>query len=316
MRILNYLFFSVVFVLIVSVVGFLFSRELVLFIARTQLDSSLTQLSKARATGTVQSVCLQRSGAVSEDSITYQLRFTSSSEYVLEGICPGFSQEPVFIDQKKLPVFTTKALGNSGFILKPAEHGIILQAFKKEIEVVAKVLQTDLQFLEREKTLIVQNGSLTNKTNTELLGVGPTASCEGYGYSCCDLTASVGEGDQLLGVRGCEQSCFTSCSARPVVLSFNSSPFPEPTTRTVTIARGESIQFNYTISSSESKLAQAQIAFGDGNTTQLSELFGQVAHTYACAQASCTYTAILTAENAMGNSSAQTSISTIKIVVQ
>ena len=317
MRVLNYLFFSAIFITLGGLALFLVTREVVLVLARVQIDQELRFLDKSQTKNQAATSCQSLGGgSIATDQITRQLRFTSSTEYVLEVICPGFSSQPSILSAKTLPVFVSKAPGTSGFVVKPVENGITIETFRFEAERIGEALGLDLSFLIRKKNLIGQSGFLVGNTKSEYLGNGPTTSCEGYGYACCDQIAQVGSGDRISGILGCEQSCFTACLSRPLVLSFNGNPFPDPVERTVQLTKGEVIEFSYTVDFGKSQMRDVVLDFGDGQKETLVEANGQTSHIYACAQAQCKYTAHLIATDTTGVSSASTPISTIFILVQ
>lgn len=317
MRILKLFFSALVFFTIITVVGLFVLREALLFMGGSTVRKSLQTvvLTQNRGAYTTQCQQLGSSALSGERLVTYQLRFLSSTEYVLEAICEGFSFDPILIERKSLPKFVTKVPGTSGFLLTPVSSGIGLQVFVQEIKRASEMLGIDFSFFQREKNIVAQNGIVVEDTELYSLGNGPVTSCVGYGYQCCNDISHVGVGDKINGLVDCEKSCFSSCATRPIILSFNSSPLMDPVTRTSTVRNGDVVEFTYVADAGTADSVAGVLDFGDGKKLPVAGLAAQTSHTYTCQTYQCTYVVSLTLEDSWGVSSAATTVSRITILV-
>lgn len=317
MRILKLFFSALVIVTISTVIGLFALREALLFWGGSTVRKSLQTVVLTQNRGGYTSQCQQLgSTALSgEQLVKYQLRFLSSTEYVLEAICEGFSFDPILIERKSLPKFVTKVPGTSGFLLTLDNSGIGLQVFAQEIKKATQMSGIDFSFFLKQKNIIAQNGIVVDDTELYALGNGPVTSCEGYGYQCCNETSHVGLGDKINGLVDCELSCFSSCATRPIILSFNSSPLMDPVTRTSTIKNGDVVEFTYVADAGAADSVAGVLDFGDGKKLPVTGLAAQTSHTYTCQLYQCTYEVSLVLEDNWGISSAPTTVSKITILV-
>lgn len=316
MRILRLLITALVLFIILTVGTFFVSREILLFLGSSTLKSSVKTLNESRSKNAFASQCAELGGTQGSSTVQYQLRFLSSSEYLLEAACDGFAYEPITIAQEKLPQFVTKVPGTSGFIVShSSQSGIEIEVFKLEIDKLAQALGVDLTFLQKQKPLVVENGLLVSDSVQDQFGTGPVTVCEGYGYQCCDAAAQLGVGDRIAGLTDCEDQCFAQCASRPLVLSFNTNPILDPRNRTVMIKSGTPVEFTFVADSGNAQIATGILDFGDGTKAQISGLAGQTSHTYECARTSCEYIAKVTLEDNWGVKSADLGINSVKVIV-
>lgn len=317
MRILRLLISAFIFFIIIVVGGFFLVREGLLYWGSSNVRGSLREMVQAKNRGSFGSQCTQL-GSVAigdEQLVTYQVRFITSSEYLVEAVCEGFQYDPITIEQGSLPQFVTKVPGSSGFRYSYDAHGIELEVFSSEVAALSKATGFDFSFLVKKKTLIVDQGILIKSDATSFLGEGPVTICAGYGYECCNEVSHFGVGNQIIGLPDCENSCFSSCASRPVLLSFNTNPLMDPKTRSITIGPGDSVMFTFVADSGEAKSMSGVINFGDGQKAPISGLAGQVSHDYACASTKCTYVASLVLEDNWGVKSAELQTSKVTILV-
>jgi hypothetical protein len=228
----------------------------------------------------------------------FQLRFTSSTEYVVEVICGSFVLDPILVERQELPMFVEKRIGNSGIVWGTGRSGIVLEVFGRS---AAIGIENELTFTD--------SGSAND------LGTGPRTACAGYGFQCCQPETTAGQGEQLTGVMDCPRSCFTTCLARPVILSFTTQPFYDQATRTLTVVPNDPVDFAYVASAGNNPSVTVTIEFGDGQTQQLSTLSGLATHTYSCQQARCEYQATVRAVDGDGIEAAATPLTMITVVV-
>jgi len=318
MRILKFIFTSLIILGVLGVATFFLGRELLLFMSLQRLKNSLRLMRRIEMKGEYNVEC-RSLGSVStgEEGLFYlQLRFISDTEYVVEAVCGQFTLNPFEIERNQLLPFVKKEAGNSGVIWGFEPGGIVLHV------------------LGRSGSVLVQDEQILSESLEGLeIEAGPVSACAGYGFSCCQEDLTQGKGDQLTGVTDCPKNCYSQCFPRPVVLSFNTQPFFEQNTRTTKIKSGQEVIFMFVISDtkmndfSETALAeesnlltelydlfttlrkairqendgtgQAQleivIDFGDGQTEELEELQGNTRHVYTCNRQSCKFNAELKA---------------------
>ncbi len=300
MRILKLMAKSLIIIAVVGVIGALLVREVWLFMAVSQLKSSLSVMRSTAIKRDYLTLCQEKGTSYLEGSeyATLQLRFLSPTEYVVEVICGQYSLDPIVLEQKSLPPLVTKLPGNAGVL------------WGKELSAV------EISTFGRSAAVGLIDETVVRVTEPTSLGVGPTSVCAGYSFHCCQEASEVGAGEQLTGVTDCPKSCFSQCKTRPVVLLFRTDPFMNRETETVTASAGESIEFSYLIGIGTAQSASVVLDYGDGQADQLSELEGSRSHTYQCDRGQCEYNARLTATDDRGAVSADLPISVIKIVIQ
>jgi hypothetical protein len=319
MRILRFFSTTLVFLIVFSVISFFVAREVLLYWGYSSLKNSLASMREVRRQESYVYTCLQRGsdGDGTESVVTLQLRFDSSSEYILEAVCQGFSMSPIEISRQELPPYVLKLPGTSGFHANSDEYqGVTLTAFAAELEALGSQLRLDLSRLIKQRTIVYDGQRLEMMSGGELdLASGPITSCEGYGFNCCQLESEMGVGDQISGLSGCEKTCFSRCERRPVVLSLNTNPFTDAQTRTLSVTAGEPVEFIYVADDVGRDTIKARFDFGDGETQEVDGRNNRVSHTFTCSRSSCSYIVSLSLENEMGIPSIPTRVSELKVVV-
>jgi hypothetical protein len=300
MRILSLIVKYLIILLLLALVGGLLGREILLTTAVNNIKNSLIDLRKSANQGAYQDQCAKKGIQLeAQDRPTFQLRFTSPTEYVLEAICGQLNRDPISLGAKQsLPKFVKKVSHNAGIIWGSELSGVRLAIYNRSAAV--GVLDEEIVKFDQDQEF----------------GLGPVSVCEGYGFNCCQPESLQGTGQQLTGVLNCANSCYTSCVARPMVLSFNSQPFPGKQNRTVRITNGQEVIFSYVIDSSPKDQLAVKLSFGDGKAQSFSTPQDSASHVYQCLKDSCIYTAWLGVTNQAGVSSADLPISKIKIVVR
>lgn len=255
-----------------------------------------------------------------------QLRFIDSRTYMLELICPGFPDHPLVQREKMLDSFISKSPGSSGILQRQdVEASFVgLVVFQELVKGLPEKIEPYLSWISRGELVGLQAGTVATKplvkdptlTAATVFGIGPTSTCEGYGFTCCDGQREYGMGDSIADVPSCPTSCYARCLSRPLVVSWRSSPIPDWETNVLELPSGGSAEFYYVLEdSSESGPWTAQIQFGDGQQTSTTGKKGMVSHAYLCETGTCDYTASVIVENAQGARSAETDISKVKIRV-
>lgn len=316
MRILlSILKFSTVLI-VLSVALFLVSREALLISATHLLTSSLGELQRAGMKGTHIGQCQNRGfGVVDGSNAVLQLRFLTNSEYVLEAKCSETSNETILLSRKNLPPFVTKVQGGSGFALL-GRSAVEIEVFRSFEEMVKSFLFFEPNFLVRTKTIGAEDGEIIEDYSPLDFDNGPVTSCTGYGYFCCDAVAQKGAGEQIIGLSGCEERCYSSCVTRPVVLSFTTNPFFDFKERTLQLRNGETVEFTYVADVPSGSTVQALFDFGDGATQELTGDNATASHTYTCKTGRCEYPVSLKLLDNWGIESIVSDISKVTIIVE
>ncbi len=304
-------------VLLLGIGGFFIAREVILSWGVNSFKASLQKLALQSRNGSYATQCAADAAEGLPIETQAQLRFTSNTEYVLEVTCDTFSTNPILISKNVLPPFITKVPGGSGVIWGNGRSAIELQVFNTVVQEIAEVAKIDVSFLEKKRIIGVEDMAIVVFEPTEkLIGAGPVTSCEGYGFQCCKVETQVGVGERITGLTACSDTCYSSCSSRPLVLSFMSTPLFHPSTREVTISSGEMVDFSFVADAPDGTTVQATVDFGDGATpTVIDSDTGKLTHKYECAYPTCTYVARIKLLDNWRVASYDASINSITIVV-
>jgi len=316
MRVLRILFTGFFVVVLLAVGAFFGAREVLLWWASRSLTQAVAELARTQVKGTYAQQCQRLVGSNVFTAITpeYQLRFLSNTEYALEVVCGDTVKEPILISRKQLPILVSKVPGSSGILPTAPLSGVRLTVFAEQLAILQEFIGYLPAFLVRERAVVLSQGAVLVDTNPAELGVGPSTSCEGYGYICCDSQTQMGAGESLTGAQNCPTACFSSCISRPVLLSFTTSPFLSPQTRSLTVASGGTVSFHYVADAGKAELTVV-LRFGDGQQTQLQGATGSVDHRYTCPTATCQYTAQLELTDSWGVSALPGKLEAVAVTV-
>lgn len=314
MRILQYSFYSFLFMALSVFVLFIIAQEILIFWGSSKVQSALYDL----PTVELSDVCQEYLNQYSEDriSVAYQLRFLSDTEFISEATCQPFNSNATELERYTLPPFVSKIPGSSGVIWGDVRSGLGLTVFKNVYDFFQSHLKINLGLLQKEKYIFAEKEVITTSSVADTYGELPIAACEGYGYQCCDSIAEEGVGSQLLNTTNCERTCFSSCVGRPEVLSFMSDPYPDLNTREVVILPNSQVIFQYLVDPKDPGTSSIVLNFGDGTEETLTDINGTAQHLYTCSTVSCIYDATLTITNTSGRKSVMTPISNLRILVQ
>jgi len=303
MRVIRYLFSALLFLGLIGAGLFFSFREIWLLRATSQIKTEIQQLrSISENAGAYIQQC--RTKGITADTLqaieAIQIRFTSPTEYAVEVVCAQFKLDPIVIETGSLPMFVSKTPGSSGVDWLTGYSGV------------------GLQMWGRTRGVIVEQSSIRDTDISNLSGTsGPVTSCAGHGFTCCQQETSQGVGAQISNVTDCRQTCFESCVARPVVLSFVAQPNFDATTRRLTISSGEPVEMTYVVDTAGADdTTEIVIDYGDGTSDTFNEPTGRATHSYQCNQQQCQYQVVLRAQQTEAEvSSVETPISTMTVVV-
>lgn len=304
MRILRFLVVSFVVLSILSGVAFVVIREALLFVAGSQVRSSLTVVRRSTnlVPGTPAPECqsassLQGGGGL-VNLYALQLAFQDDRDFRWEMICDSPLREPTVLAEFALPPFVKKVPGSGGLLWREPYSTFSIEIWGR-----------NKSFVLKDRDLSVSNGLVPDASPKQ-----PVTACAGLGYHCCGLEAEVGAGAQATLVRDCPLSCYAQCLSRPVILSLTTQPYPDLATRSVTVPGGQEISFTYLVDFGSERTGQVTLEFGDGEQYQSTNAQDTVAHVYRCGGA-CTFQARLSIVDDRGSSSAESSINGLQIRV-
>lgn len=301
MRIVKFIGKSLVWIGIISILGFLVGREVLLSLGVSQLKSSLSALKSMEVKKTYFSQCQAKGVGILQESsgAVLQIRFTSPTEYRVEILCSEFSFDPIIVEQESLPFLVKKENKSGGIIWGEALSGVTLELWG------------------RKKTIGVSERSIVRLDEDQQFVSQPATTCSGHGFTCCQLESEQGANQQLSqGVTDCPRSCFQSCRARPVILSFNTEPVLDFKNRTVNLESGQSLEFKFVIDPGEGDTLHAMLDYGDGETQTFDQTDNQATHVYECQRRVCEYRVQLSAENSQGITSADLPVTTLGVTVK
>jgi hypothetical protein len=304
MRVLRFLFSSVVVIGICVAVFALGAREVLLYVGVSKIKSSLSVLHRvSRDNLQFARQCREKGGvSISADTIGgLQLRFLNSREYVLEVVCAQFQSDPIIIIKESLPFLVKKNSGSSGIIWGKDRSAVELNVFGRK----------SIVGVENEEIKDYAAGSIS-------LGISPATSCEGYGFMCCQAETFSGVGQSFSGVTDCPRGCFTKCLPRPIILSLATDPFPDDRTRTVFALAGQPITFSYVASYDvldKRDTVTVTIDFGDGQQENFDRLNSRTTHQYTCPQGTCSFNVKISAKTSSGVESAVTATTHLTVQV-
>lgn len=302
MRILRLLLISLIIAAILGGGGFLVVREVLLTKAVFDLENAAVELVKPAIRQKMWQQC--KPFSLPEAQIfevkSVEVAFINDRQYQLQVICDQYQSQPVVMRTYTLPSMVTKQAGTAGLVASEDLPSSVT-----------------VQLWGRYRTVTLENQKVRSYFGQAPLTsvLSPTTSCSGYGYQCCQASSELGKGQLAPGVIDCPQTCYSSCSVRPVVLSFNTQPFFELPDRSLTITSGETVTFSYVVESNGMPLRDVTIIFGDGQKEVLSSESDSLTHTYVCQQSECQYLAKVIATDRDAVTSPNNSISEVKIKV-
>lgn len=279
MRIIKFIFRSILTLLLLSGIAFLVAREVLLFMGVSKIKSSLSTLRRASISKSYFKKCRELGAFFdSGDETVLQLRFISPQEYLSEILCSHASINPIVIGREKLPMFVTKADLDSGIVWGNGRSAVTLEIFG------------------RHRAVGVEEQAITTFSSSAG-SYGPVTSCQGYGYQCCQPESEQGVGKVLATAVDCPRACYQTCERRPVVLSFNTQPVMKRDKREVNISSGESVDFSYVVDGGFAKQVNVKLNYGDGQLDTFATDKKVVSHTYHCTQVACVYEVSLSVED-------------------
>lgn len=303
MRILRYLLISIAIIVSVSVLTFFVAREALLTWSVWGVKDALGDLQAAAVNPVTHSdKCTQFrvSNAQLARVQSVELTFVNDRKYQLQIVCEDYAYQPVVLKQYELGPLVTKVPGSAGFV------------WSETIPTMVSV-----QLWGRTQTITLNNGKVTVTQGLPLVNttLSPKATCQGFGYQCCNADSTQGAGSSATGATDCPRTCFAQCLVRPVVLSLNTQPFYDPATRTVAIQSGQDVLFNFTTNLSPDKVKATVLEFGDGQVYQTASPSGEVSHTYVCTDQMCEYQSRLIITDTQNLSNPTNAVSQVKVMV-
>ena len=243
----------------------------------------------------------------------YQVRFLDETTFVLEAVCASVVRGPFEVLRGQLKYGTTKLPGYSGVIFPvtvdtPGEASMQFRLGYAiwSVTVGTAAHTSVVPLLAGITSDTVPSGSLA-----------ASASCEGWGYACCNNLTQVGEGETMTrGIMSCAGGCYTRCLERPSILIFTSDPMPDPKTRELTVKRGSLVVFSYGVQDTDSASVSVTIDYGDGEAAVSTNQTDEFSHVYMCAKERCAYTSTLSVLDTESLDNSRTRISALTVNVR
>jgi hypothetical protein len=275
MRVVSILIRSLLIIAGIAVVTVLIGREVLLLWASSQLEADAKTLRQVVVSRSHIQQCRDKGSALldGEDIATVQMRFSSDTEYVLEIVCDQYRLAPITVKTAALPLLVTKTPGSSGVIIGAPYSAV------------------EIGVMGRHKTIVVADKTIETSGDAVPIGTGPTATCGGYGLTCCSVESEIGVGEQITQAADCPKSCFSQCQKRPVLLSLTAEPYIDAKTRTVDLTDGQQLTVFFAVEPGINPTITARLDFGDGTVEQAVLSKGSFVHTYDCRTTTCQYTA-------------------------
>ncbi len=303
MGVLKSIFISLILLAILAGVSGLIAREYFLYQSVTMVSNVLNELEgQGTSTGAFRAQCASRGLASGFEDITLQLRFTTSTHFVTEVVCGGSILNPIVIGEFNLPPYVLKRAGESS--------GVVIGA---------PVSSVGLSIWGASKDVVIQDSqvSVTKAKKIDNFHPGPMTVCAGIGYQCCQEEVSTGVGQVFGDVSDCASSCYSSCTPRPIVLTFQTESSSSSSSRTAQVKVGQNVVFNYVVDPGSPDGATVDLDFGDGKNQTSSKMSGTLTYIYYCPSGGgCTYTAHLSARTTSGSISSDTPLTKLTIQVQ
>jgi hypothetical protein len=247
MRVLRIFLSSIGLIAVLLFIAIFFGREFLLIMAANRLQNDQANLAKQSNI----SQC-QDSFALAREAWS-QIRFINDREYNLETVCSDFVKKPILLEAKKLPLFVKKSAGTSGFIFDESANPsqLTLTCFGKILTVYSEA--NELGY-----------GNPPALTYSE----GPESNCSAFNYRCCQNEVEQGMGSVQSLASDCPKSCYASCQARPLLLSFNGRPVSDADSKMVEIRSGRTASFAYVLSDGQQELFANQVFEPSGQVNQ------------------------------------------------
>src|SRR3989344_4162511 len=245
----------------------------------------------------------------------YQLRFVNDIDYVVEAICQAGPSDPLTVKKDRLPWLTRKAPGYAGMFF-PVIEADDQPSTPSTAKIVVTLWLAARSVEYSHGRLILSNFSLAFQKPAEAIDPGSgqaQATCEGWGYQCCDAKFQAGRGKRLSqGVTDCKSDCYRTCLNRPILLYLNTQPGLNPKTRQLEVSgQASDVEFGYSVVDYDRPLQSVTLDFGDGQNLVSTMSASIVSHRFQCGQKECAYIVKLTAEDTTGLKLAETRFSQV-----
>jgi len=287
---------------LVLAVVFFGGREVLLVMARLQIDDEVEKIRSGAKVNNAYAVLCTQTFTIAEQAYALsavQIRFTNDREYHVEVVCVNRESDPIVLRSGSLPPFVRKNAGSSGAIF------VYNQPINTFVE---------LSVYGRSTRLLYRDAGVAARTQY------PVAVCAGWGHQCCDPITMVPGGNPTAGqVLDCPGGCFSACKQRPLILSFRSEPQVKPETRAVRVKNGQAMVTFSVIAANPGNakgVSRVELDYGDGVRDTFTKEQISLSHTYTCATFSCAYSAKVVAYDADGLSSPEVRTSSMTVIVE
>lgn len=242
----------------------------------------------------------------------YQVKFENDTDFVVEALCASSVKGPFEVSRHTLRFGVKKA---------PSFSGILFSTLGGENSEARMVFQLGYAswLLEAGSSARVEMKPFMGKEFNYLPGnAAAKASCEGWGYKCCNPLTQVGVGVTVAEkIVSCNDSCYTTCLERPSILVFTTESDLNPSTREISLKKpNTSLIFSYSVQDIDSESLLVSIDYGDGQFATSTNQTDQFSHMYECAKDFCSFPVKLTVTDSDNLENSRTRISDITVQIR
>ncbi len=313
MRFLKLLFGYLVIGVGLLGVGVLVFMYMISFFQASKVAQAITSAKQLSRKPAHVSDCMVGESMEEYPLLGYQVRFENDKDFVVEAICTSSVRGPFKVNSQSLKYGVTKEDGYSG-VLFPTVDALDIDA-----RLVVRLGYARWLVNASTKARVQIKALYWNDKKLVLAGEhAAIATCEGWGFSCCNDLTQVGVGEGVAEkIASCNSSCYIKCLERPSVLIFTTEPELNPKTREVAVNKSAAnIIFSYSVQDIDSEELLVSIDYGDGQQATSNNQTDQFSHVYVCSSMSCTYRAKLSVLDESGLKNSRTRISDVLVRVR
>lgn len=308
---ITYLFFGIILLAFFS----LFTMFLLSYIETSTLSRAMSKAKQMSNRPSHVADCLLGESTDEYPLLGYQVRFENNRDYVIEALCNSSVKGPFEVSRSKLRFGVTKVPSYSGVLFSTSNEGSYVGRVALKLGYAVWVLEAGEKgarvgmkpFIGNDLSVLPPAGEASAK-----------ASCDGWGYQCCNPLTQVGVGVSVSeNIVSCNDSCYSSCLERPSILVFTTEQDIDASTREVDLTKSDSnLLFSYSVQDVDSSSVLVSIDYGDGETASSSNQSDQFSHAYTCKEITCTYLVTLVATDSDNLTNSRTRISEMTVKVR
>lgn len=315
MKFLKLLFTYLLVGTVLLTVFSLFTMFLLSYIETSALSRAMSKAKQMSSKPSHVADCLLGEATDEYPLLGYQVRFENNQDYVVEALCTSSVKGPFEVSRSKLRFGVTKAPSYSGVLFSTLSEESYVGRVALKLGYAVWVLESG----DKGARVSMKPFLTTNLSTLPPAGeASAKASCDGWGYQCCNPLTQVGVGVSVSdNIASCNDSCYSSCLERPSILVFTTEQDINANTREVDLSKSApNLLFSYSVQDVDSESILVSIDYGDGETATSSNHSDQFSHTYNCKEQACTYTVSLVATDSDNLINSRTRISEMLVNVK